>query len=268
MGNGRCPGPQCQVSRAVKIDAGTLNRNATLSPGPLGRVENSTRFFMPYVIKPRLLFVCFRKMELTTPTGPHKAVVSRLGVNPDNYLVNVMELHFYVDSAKLWQHLHVLRIPDSQKVRARIQYRFNRVIKEDMWVETPTGWHQTSLSRTAKWHSDTPHLPKHCCQPPDLYSFDRPGWAFSKIGSTSELVVDDQGTKTDASVSAIVWIQNFREWVEAAAPNDGWRNVSDVVEWYSRQWAYRAAAGKPWQSRVTRDGADIGLGHVPMKRPR
>lgn len=268
MGNGRCPGPQCQVSRPVQIDDGTLNRNVSPQPRSLGIADSSAGLFVPYVIKPKLIFVRFRKMELSTPTGPHKAIISRLGVNPDNYLVNAMELHFHIDNAKLWQYFHVLRIPDSQKMRARIQYRFNRVIKEDMWVETNTGWYRTSLSKTTKWNSDTPYLPKHCLQPPHLYSFDRPGWAFSQVGSTSELVVDDQGTKTNSTVSTVVWIQNFREWVEASAPNDGWRNVSDVVEWYSKQWVYRVGAGKPWQSRVTKDGTSIGLGNVAMKRPR
>jgi len=110
-------------------------------------------------------------------------------------------------------------------------------------AETPAGTEDSPTSR-----ADHPE----CMRPPDLYSFDSPGWA---IGSRELSVAP--GTKTSPSATRVEQRLNFVEWIAASGPMT--RINTDRQEWSTvlkLRWS-----GTTWHME---SGSMIGLGHVTL----
>lgn len=240
-----CPtGGMCHTcpARAQRSVAGRLQRQ----PLVISRQEEFPREprFVPHRIIPPELPVTFVHFRNSGSTSTEACGGTRLGVDTYGMLYNAMEMRFDAPPGLS------RRYPN---------YRFRRTIEEQLWQEVGGRW--LRLSAEPAGTPDDPSLDPACTQPPNLYTFDLPGWFTLPSAST---LPSFDGRSTDPSATQVVLQQNFREWVEGQTPEGGWRRVSRVVHWHSLQWVRRTSPGDVWQPTTA---SEIELGHLGMGRP-
>jgi hypothetical protein len=103
------------------------------------------------------------------------------------------------------------------------------------WIEDEHAWQKIG-GRFARFHTSSgiddtpdPYSPNQF-RPPDIYDYDSPGIPITEVISRSVLVQD--GVLSDPRAAEVVWVLNFRDWVEGRR-GQHWRRISQHTRWTS-----------------------------------
>jgi hypothetical protein len=135
------------------------------------------------------------------------------------------------------------------------QYAVRRTIEEKLYEEVGGAWRVLKMTPAGTDDSPSPRTDHPACmQPPDLHSFDSPGFPFN----VRELSIGD-GKKVSSSATRVEIRMNFLEWIAAEGPRV--RIQSDQIKWNNvlkLKWS-----GTSWKIEP---GSAIALSHVTLER--
>jgi hypothetical protein len=130
-------------------------------------------------------------------------------------------------------------------------YEVHRTVEDKTSEQVGGVWRV--IATTPKGTDDTPSPGDNpCMQPPDLHSYDSPGFAISLLHA-----LPVGGVKVSSSATRVEVRANFLEWISAAGP--ALKINTSKVEWNNvlkLRWN-----GKFWKLEP---GSDIALGHVTL----
>lgn len=132
-------------------------------------------------------------------------------------------------------------------------FEVKRTVEDRTYEQVGGSWSQIAATPAGTDDSPAPRADHpECLRPPDLHSFDSPGWVFG----TRELSVGG-GKKTSPTATGVEQRLNFVEWIGASGPMT--RINSDRKEWSTVVKLRWSASG--WRMEP---GSSIGLGHVKL----
>jgi hypothetical protein len=209
---------------------------------------NGQRFIRYSMTAPEIFarFIHFRSSGAANPKIGNATL--GVGVRSMAGLVNAVELRFDITRDN-FEEYRIRRWIDDEEAWQRLDGRFIR-------------FHRTS----ARDDTPEPFGPRQY-SPPDIYDYDSPGIPLMELASRSLLI--SRGVRTNSRASELLWVANFKDWVEGRQ-GQNWSRISTYVSWTSvlsaiwqasnRQWA----AGSQMRASTGRTQASVVGGEVRM----
>lgn len=238
MAGDRVPGRISSTAPPASGDTGP-GRIKITTPGPVegGKLQGQVGWGDLRAAESGQLPVFF--LDFRT-TGVSVFFDEKLGVNPNSYLCNAVDIEFRIPG-----HL--------DRAGTFREYRFRQTIQERHFQFVEGRWLKGFASTGANEdHPQSNYMRKEGAR---LLMYDSPGYivdfggpARLKSGIWSNPLPLGPGLKTDAKATQVVARNLFFTWVEGRSAAGTWQRVSNTLEWYSIQWVSRTSPRDTWNA--------------------
>jgi hypothetical protein len=182
-----------------------------------------------------------------------------VGVNPDRFMANAIELYFRYPTLLLKRSIH-----KSYQLRQSISEKHAQFIDGQRY-DGLIGVRYTPDNPDPVPSGTLPPYKIDLTKFSQFVFFDAPGYFHPFFGRLKSGLYDKglplgNGKESSSKATKIIWESNFKTWVEGKTVTGRWDIISDIVEWHSNLTVSRNNSTDFWTQDVGTSSVNLGKG--------